>query len=86
MGILPRQWLTAVIAPVPKISILSNISDFRPRSVTSIMYHINEKIVVGHWLKLAIDSALIADQFAFRPTGSTTHAFIYLMHHVTQLL
>ena len=29
---------------------------------------------------------LFGDQFAFRPTGSTTSAIIYLLHHVTNML
>ena len=29
---------------------------------------------------------LFSDQFAFRPTGSTTSALIYLLHHLTHLL
>ena len=28
----------------------------------------------------------MSDQFAFKPTGSTTNALIYLMHHVPPLL
>lgn len=85
-GALPRQWLTAIITPVPKLSTPSTISDFRPISVTPIMSRIIEKILVSRWLRPAIDSAMIADQFAFRPTGSTTCALVYFMHHVTRLL
>ena len=50
------------------------------------MCRVIEKIVVRRWLRSAIDNALIADQFAFRPTGSTTCALVYFMHHVTRLL
>ena len=35
---------------------------------------------------LAIDPAVISDQFAFKPTGSTTSALTFYMHHVTRLL
>jgi len=34
----------------------------------------------------AIPKEAILDQFAFRPTGSTTAAPVYFMHHVTLLL
>jgi hypothetical protein len=50
------------------------------------MSHIIEKIVVGRWLRLAIVSTLIADQFAFRPIGSTICVHIYFMNHITRLL
>jgi hypothetical protein len=85
-GTLPRQWLTAIITPVPKLSTPSTISDFRPILVTPIMSRITETIFVSQWLRPAIDSAMIADQFAFRPTGSTTCALVYFMHHVMRLL
>ena len=46
----------------------------------------SENIVVRKWLFPAIDPAVISDQFAFKPTGSTTSALTFYMHHVTRLL
>jgi len=34
----------------------------------------------------ALDSTTVSDQFAFKPTGSTTCALTFFMHHVTRLL
>jgi hypothetical protein len=85
-GIVPLQWLTAVITPVPKNSNPGTLSDFRPISVTPILSRIIEKIVAARWLRPAITPELISDQFAFRPTGSTTCALAYFMHHVTRML
>ena len=45
-GIVPLQWLTAVITPVPKIPNPGTLSDFRPISVTPILSRIIEKLVV----------------------------------------
>ena len=59
---------------------------FRPISVTPILSRIIEKLVVTRWLRPAITPELIADQFAFRSTGSTTCALVYFMHHVTRML
>jgi len=42
--------------------------------------------VVKRWLQPAIPRHSIADQFASRPTGSTTAALVYFMHHVTRSL
>jgi Reverse transcriptase (RNA-dependent DNA polymerase) len=42
--------------------------------------------VVSRWLRPAITSDLISDQFAFCPTGSTACALVYFMHHVTRML
>ena len=38
------------------------------------------------YLLPAIPHDLIADQFAFRPSGSTTAALTFLVHHVTKFL
>jgi hypothetical protein len=85
-GTLPNQWLSAVITPVPKITNPVSLSDFRPISVTPILSRIIEKFIVNHWLRPAINPPDIADQFGFRPTGSTTCALVYFMHHVTRML
>ena len=53
-------------------------------SIKSI-FHIIEKLVVSRWLCPAITPDLISDQFAFRPTRSTTCA-LYFVHHVTRML
>jgi hypothetical protein len=85
-GTLPNQWLSAVITPVPKITNPVSLSDFRPISVTPILSRVIEKFIVNHWLRPAINPPDIADQFGFRPTGSTTCALVYFMHHVTRML
>jgi len=64
----------------------STLSDFRPISVTPILSRILEKYVVRCWLRPAINVQQLADQFGFRPTGSTTCALVYFMHYVTQML
>jgi Reverse transcriptase (RNA-dependent DNA polymerase) len=84
-GVVPTQWLTAVITPIPKIPNPGTLSDFRPISVTPILSRIMV-LVVLRWIRPAIISDLISDQFAFRPTGSTTCALVYFMHHVTRML
>src|SRR6218665_715280 len=49
-----------------------------------------ERIVVTNYIYPAISAPpmvnLVADQFAFRPTGSTTAALIDLLHNITVLL
>jgi hypothetical protein len=86
LGVLPQQWLTAVITQVPKISNLTAISDFSPISVSPILSRDVEKCVVTRWLRPAVPPVLLAEQFAFLPTGNTTCALVYMMHHVTRML
>ena len=85
-GVIPDQWRTAIVSPIPKISCPSGIQDFRPISVTPILSRVLEKIVVKDFIRPNLDPELLKDQFAFRPTGSTTAALVALMHHVTRLL
>ena len=63
---------------------------FRPISVTPLLSRLLEKIVVSKFLYPALIhpkcEQLFRDQFAFRPTGSTTSALISLIHHVSSLL
>ena len=80
------QWLSAVVTPVPKLPNPVSLFDFRPISVTPILSRVVEKLIVSHWLRPAINPLDIADQFGFRPTGSTTCGLVYFMHHVTRML
>ena len=42
--------------------------------------------MVKQYLLPVIPSDVIVDQFAFRPTGSTTVALIYILHHVIKII
>jgi len=85
-GIVPQQWKNAFVSPVQKTSIPAALSDYRPISVTSILARFTEKIVVRKWLLPSVPDCYIDDQFAFRPTGSTTCALVYMMHNITEML
>src|SRR5437867_983029 len=89
-GTVPLQWKRAIIKPIPKIPHPSTCSDFRPISLTPILSRLFEKCVVQASLYPIFRnpnlSPLFADQFAFRPTGSTDSAIIAIMHHITNLL
>jgi len=65
-------------------------SDCRPISITPILARLMEKSIVKDYLYPTLlhpdHSHRFHDQFAFRPTGSTTAAFIYLLHTLTELL
>jgi len=85
-GVVPSYWLRAIVTPVPKVSNPSTFPDFRPISVTPILSRIAEKIVVRKWLRPAIPPAVIADQYAFKLTGSTTAALVHFTHHASRML
>lgn len=88
--VVPPQWKTAVITPVPKIAQPAAPADFRPISLTPILSRILEKFLVRKEFYPLLTQPSLApymqDQFAFRPTGSTTAAIIFLLHTVTEML
>jgi len=86
----PHQWKEACITPVPKVSAPQLPADYRPISITPILTRIMERAVVRSYLYLAFQKPPpgleFSDQFAFRPTASTTAAIISLLQTVTTLL
>jgi len=87
---VPRQWKEARIQPIPKVAAPVQHSDFRPISVTPILTRMMERVVVREYLYPSFHtpppSLTFLDQYAFRPTGSTTAAVISLFHTITTLL
>ena len=84
------QWKSSVIAPVPKVPRPAGCSDYRPISVTPIVSRLLEKSMVTKFVyPIFVHPScahLFHDQFAFRPTGSTTAALINLVHNLADLL
>ena len=89
-AVVPNQWKIAKIKPIPKIKVPLQEKDFRPISVTPVLSRVMEKLVVRAFIYLAIldppASLFFGDQFAFRPTGSTTAALICMFDKLTNLL
>ena len=89
-SIVPEQWKRALINPIPKVKNPKELGDYRPISITPVLSRITEKMVVRKYIYPAMldppPSLSFADQFAFRPTGSTTAALITLLRIVTTLL
>ena len=87
---VPAQWKISSITPVPKAEQPQTCADYRPISITPILARVMEKQIVRTFLYPVLthpDSThLFEDQFAFRPTGSTTATLIYLLHTLTELL
>ena len=86
---VPKQWKHAIICPVAKVAVPKSAADYRPISVTPILTRMMERTVVQRFLYPAFQSPpstlTFMDQFAFRPTGSTTAAIIYKCKKLTSL-
>ena len=83
-GSIPNQWsqsaLVTLIPKVPKPEPFLTIAQFQSH------HHFYLVSLVANWLRPAIPSDMIADQFGFRSTGSTDCALIFMMHHVSAML
>ena len=89
-GIVPRQWKNASITPVAKVSCPVESADYRPISVTSILSRCMEKELVTRFLYPTMNKddlkSFLVDQYAFRPTGSTTAALTAILQAATEML
>jgi len=87
---MPRQWKTAVITLVPKISKPVQPSDYRPISITQVLSRSLERCIVRRYMYPALQqppSELnFEDHFGFRPSGSTAAAIIVILHTVCTML
>jgi len=86
LGKPPTLWKRAVITPVPKVPHPKELSDFRPISVTPLLSRIAERIIVHKFLLPNLPTNSLVDQFAYRPTCSTTSCIVALEHLVAQYL
>ena len=81
-SVVPVQWKLSSITQVPKINKPVDFADFRPILVTPVLSRIYERYIVRRKLYSVLVhpdfSHLFHDQFAFRPTGSTTAALLAL--------
>jgi Reverse transcriptase (RNA-dependent DNA polymerase) len=89
VSFVPHQWKQARIHPVPKVSAPTQPADYRPISITPIITRVMERMVVIQYIYPFLSdpppALTFTNQFAFRPTGSTTSAIISLLNHVTHM-
>jgi len=89
-GLVPVQWKSATITPVAKIQQPLGPADFRPISVTPILSRCMERFIVKNYFDPVFSSQehshKFSDQFAFRPSGSTTAALTTVLQTITKFL
>ena len=80
-GVVPSQWKTACILPVPKVAAPSSHADYRPISITPILARLTERIVVRDYIypsfKFPPENLDFSDQFAFQPTARVNYSSIH---------
>ena len=76
-GQLPTQWKRANVIPVYKKGDKTNLQNYRPISLTSVVCKLLEKIVVQQLLEHCQDNGLLASQqHGFLPRRSCTAALV----------
>ena len=90
-SVVPSQWKSSRISPIPKTAQPLACQDYRRISITPVLLsRLMEKQLVRSFLYPILSnpehSYSFSDQFAFRPTGSITSALIYLFHQIITLL
>jgi hypothetical protein len=83
LPLLPRP---GSIVLIPKVRPPCSFDDLRPISVTPILSRVFEKLFVRFFFYPSLPKSLLCDQFAFRPTGSTTAASEQLFHNDSAML
>jgi len=83
---IPKLWRHAASTPVPKVKPPKQFSDLRPISVTCILSRVFERIVLRKFIIPFLPAELLLDQYAFKPSGSTTAALVNLYENVTSML
>jgi Reverse transcriptase (RNA-dependent DNA polymerase) len=85
-SVSPVSWKHSLRTPIPKVTPPCDYRNLWPIYVTPILSRIYEKLFVEKIFLKAIPNNIFDDQFAFRPTGSTTAALSYLFHEATNAL
>ena len=73
-----KMTFNSIFTSEPKVTSPQNLSDLRPISVTPILSRLVEKLIARKYLTPALQTKLLEDQYAYRPTGSTTAAWLTL--------
>ena len=85
-SLAPVAWRCAQITPVAKTNPVTGPSDYRPISVTPILSRLTERLIVHDYLLPCLKPELFCDQYAYKPTGSTTCALIDFTHRIHTML
>ena len=88
LGLVPLDWKTSSVIPIPKTSPPSNSpNNFRPISLLSIISKLLEKHIHSILLHFSLSHNLLSPlHFGFLPNRSTTTALIHSTHSIFSLL
>jgi hypothetical protein len=81
-GVLPEHWKEANVTPLHKGGSRTEVTNFRPVSLTSIICKLMEKIIKNELMTYLLQNKLISDkQHGFLPGKSCTTKFFRISRH-----
>ena len=82
-SISPSSWKSAIVIPVPKTNRASDLNDYRPVALTSIVMKCFERLVM-RFLYPSVSQILDNLQFAYQPKKSVNDAVLTFVHELAQ--
>ena len=80
-GTVPSGWKTSAVVPIPKGSDSTNVSNYRPISLLSILSKLLERHIHGLMYKhLLLYHPIAIQQWGFQPCKSTVSALVDVTH------
>lgn len=84
-SIVPADWRSAIIKPIPKGGSRFKPENYRPISLTSVVSKLFEHIIISHMLKHLNKLDLLSrNQFGFRKGSSTELLLIKLTNYISK--
>ena len=81
-GIFPCEWKTAKVTLIYKSGPKSNLDNYRPKSIFSVIAKTKEKLEYNHvYSYLQRENILTNEQHGFRPLHSTVTALLKMTNH-----
>ena len=77
LSTVPDDWKRSRVTPIPKSGDTSNVSNFRPISLLSLISKVLERCIHNRVMDFLLRNKLLSDrQFGFRPKSSTQDALL----------
>jgi hypothetical protein len=75
------------MSSIQKVQQIIDFIDLHPRpiSVTCLLAHVFEGMIIRHFILPKLPKKLMTNQNAFKPTGSTSAPLISRHHHVASM-
>ena len=83
----PSAWKIARVVPIHKSGSQTDVNNFRPISILSVLSKVTEKVICTQLMSYLLDNALLSPcQYAYRPRHSTEDALIDAVEWISKVI